>query len=415
MVRRKDIEIMAPVGSFDSLTAAINAGANAVYFGTGNLNMRSQSAVNFTPDDIAEVARQCREHNMRSYLTLNTIMYDEDLADMEIVLQKAKEAGVSAIIASDIAAIEAGIRYGHEIHISTQVNVSNIEAVRFYARFADVMVLARELNMEQVRHIYDTIVKEQITGPSGKLIQLEMFCHGALCMAVSGKCYLSLHEHNHSANRGSCLQVCRRSYTVKESETGVELDVANPYIMSPKDLCTIGFLDKLTGSGVRVLKIEGRARPAEYVKIVVECYGEALQSLEDGTYSKEKIDGWMHRLSQVFNRGFWNGYYLGQRLGEWNDSYGSKATRKKVYLAKCTNYFSKLGVGEFLLETGELNVGDEVLISGPNTGARFLKVSELRLDRDPVDKVVKGQIFSMPVDEVVRRSDKLYGWEEVKR
>lgn len=406
---------MAPVGSFDSLTAAINAGADAVYFGTGNLNMRSQSAINFTPDDIAEIARQCREHNMHSYLTLNTIMYDEDLADMEIVLQKAKEAGVSAIIASDIAAIEAGIRYGHEIHISTQVNVSNIEAVRFYARFADVMVLARELNMEQVRHIYDTIVKEQITGPSGKLIQLEMFCHGALCMAVSGKCYLSLHEHNHSANRGSCLQVCRRSYTVKESETGVELDVTNPYIMSPKDLCTIGFLDKLTGAGVRVLKIEGRARPAEYVKIVVECYSEALQSLEDGTYSKEKIDGWMQRLSQVFNRGFWNGYYLGQRLGEWNDSYGSKATRKKVYLAKCTNYFSKLGVGEFLLETGELNVGDEVLISGPNTGARFLKVSELRLDRDPVEKVVKGQVFSMPVDEVVRRSDKLYGWEEVKR
>jgi U32 family peptidase len=415
MIRRKDIEIMAPVGSFDSLAAAINAGADAVYFGTGNLNMRSQSAVNFTPEDIAEVARQCRKHNMRSYLTLNTIMYDEDLAGMETVLQKAKEAGVSAIIASDIAAIEAGIRYGHEIHISTQVNVSNIEAVRFYSRFADVVVLARELNMEQVHHIYDTIVKEQIKGPSGKLIQLEMFCHGALCMAVSGKCYLSLHEHNHSANRGSCLQVCRRSYTVKESETGVELDVTNPYIMSPKDLCTIGFLDKLTDAGVRVLKIEGRARPAEYVKIVVECYSEALLSLENGTYSKEKIDGWMQRLSQVFNRGFWNGYYLGQKLGEWNDSYGSKATRKKVYLAKCTNYFSKLGVGEFLLETGELKIGDEVLISGSNTGARFMKVSELRLDRDPVEKVLKGQVFSMPVEDIVRRSDKLYGWEEVKR
>jgi putative protease len=340
-------------------------------------------------------------------------MYDEDLADMEIALQKAKEAGVTAIIASDIAAIESGIRHGHEIHISTQVNVSNIEAVRFYARFADVMVLARELNMQQVKHIRETIVKENITGSAGKLIQLEMFCHGALCMAVSGKCYLSLHEHNHSANRGQCLQVCRRAYQVKEVETGVELEIDNQYIMSPKDLCTIGFVDKMLDAGVRVFKIEGRARPAEYVKLVVETYNEAINSIIDGTYSKDKIDAWKITLSQVFNRGFWDGYYLGQRLGEWNDSYGAKTTRKKTYIAKCTNYFGKLGVGEFLMESGELNVGDEILISGPSTGARILKVDELRYELQSVDKVIKGQSFSLPVGETIRRSDKMYRWDDV--
>lgn len=412
-INRSDIEIMAPVGAFDSLTAAIDAGANSVYFGIGKLNMRSQSAVNFTPDDLQEIVNRCKPHGIRTYLTVNTIMYDEDLADMEIALQKAKEAGVTAIIASDIAAIESGIRHGHEIHISTQVNVSNIEAVRFYARFADVMVLARELNMQQVKHIRETIVKENITGPAGKLIQLEMFCHGALCMAVSGKCYLSLHEHNHSANRGQCLQVCRRAYQVKEVETGAELEIDNQYIMSPKDLCTIGFVDKMLDAGVRVFKIEGRARPAEYVKLVVETYNEAINSIIDGTYSKDKIDAWKTTLSQVFNRGFWDGYYLGQRLGEWNDSYGAKTTRKKTYIAKCTNYFGKLGVGEFLMESGELNVGDEILISGPSTGARILKVDELRYELQSVDKVIKGQSFSLPVGETIRRSDKMYRWDDV--
>jgi putative protease len=412
-INRSDIEIMAPVGAFDSLTAAIDAGANSVYFGIGKLNMRSQSAVNFTPDDLQEIVNRCKPHGIRTYLTVNTIMYDEDLADMEIALQKAKEAGVTAIIASDIAAIESGIRHGHEIHISTQVNVSNIEAVRFYARFADVMVLARELNMQQVKHIRETIVKENITGPAGKLIQLEMFCHGALCMAVSGKCYLSLHEHNHSANRGQCLQVCRRAYQVKEVETGAELEIDNQYIMSPKDLCTIGFVDKMLDAGVRVFKIEGRARPAEYVKLVVETYNEAINSIIDGTYSKDKIDAWKTTLSQVFNRGFWDGYYLGQRLGEWNDSYGAKTTRKKTYIAKCTNYFGKLGVGEFLMESGELNVGDEILISGPSTGARILKVDELRYELQSVDKVTKGQSFSLPVGETIRRSDKMYRWDDV--
>lgn len=412
-INRSDIEIMAPVGAFDSLTAAIDAGANSVYFGIGKLNMRSQSAVNFTPDDLQEIVNRCKPHGIRTYLTVNTIMYDEDLADMEIALQKAKEAGVTAIIASDIAAIESGIRHGHEIHISTQVNVSNIEAVRFYARFADVMVLARELNMQQVKHIHETIVKENITGPAGKLIQLEMFCHGALCMAVSGKCYLSLHEHNHSANRGQCLQVCRRAYQVKEVETGAELEIDNQYIMSPKDLCTIGFVDKMLDAGVRVFKIEGRARPAEYVKLVVETYNEAINSIIDGTYSKDKIDAWKITLSQVFNRGFWDGYYLGQRLGEWNDSYGAKTTRKKTYIAKCTNYFGKLGVGEFLMESGELNVGDEILISGPSTGARILKVDELRYELQSVDKVTKGQSFSLPVGETIRRSDKMYRWDDV--
>lgn len=412
-INRSDIEIMAPVGAFDSLAAAIQAGANSVYFGIGKLNMRSQSAVNFTPDDLQEIVDRCKPHQIRTYLTINTIMYDGDLADMEIALQKAKEAGVTAVIASDIAAIEAATRHGHEIHISTQVNISNVEAVRFYARFADVMVLARELNMDQVKHIHQTIINENITGPSGKIIQLEMFCHGALCMAVSGKCYLSLHEHNHSANRGQCLQVCRRAYNVKEVETGAELEIDNQYIMSPKDLCTIGFVDKMLDAGVRVFKIEGRARPAEYVKLVVETYNEAFDAIADGSYSTEKIDKWKKTLSQVFNRGFWDGYYLGQRLGEWNDSYGAKTTRKKSYLAKCTNYFAKLDVGEFVMESGTLKVGDEIIITGPTTGARILTIKELRLERESVDEVTKGQVFSMPVEGLIRRSDKMYGWKEI--
>jgi len=412
-ISRSEIEIMAPVGAFDSLSAAINAGANSVYFGIGKLNMRSQSAVNFTPDDLQEIVDRCKPHNIRTYLTINTIMYDGDLADMEIALQRAKEVGVTAVIASDIAAIEAATRHGLEIHISTQVNISNVEAVRFYARFADVMVLARELNMEQVKHIHQTIVNENIIGPTGKLIQLEMFCHGALCMAVSGKCYLSLHEHNHSANRGQCLQVCRRAYNVKEVETGAELEVENQYIMSPKDLCTIGFVDKMLDAGVRVFKIEGRARPPEYVKLVVETYNEAFESIVEETYSKEKIEEWKNNLSQVFNRGFWDGYYLGQRLGEWNDSYGAKTTRKKIYIAKCTNYFAKLGVAEFLMESGEINVGDEILISGPTTGAQIMQVKELRFDREAVEKVTKGQSFSMPVEVLIRRSDKMYRWDDI--
>jgi putative protease len=410
---RSEVEIMAPVGSFDSLSAAIQAGTNAVYFGIGKLNMRSQSSVNFTLDDMEQIVNECNKHNIKTYLTVNTVMYQEDIAEMKEVLQHAKRVGITAVIASDMSAILSARELGIEVHLSTQVNISNSDALKFYAQFADVVVLARELNMNQVASISEVIQKENITGPSGKLVKLEMFCHGALCMAISGKCYLSLHEHNKSANRGECLQVCRRSYKVEDEETGIELSVTNPYIMSPKDLCTIGFLDRLMESGVKVLKIEGRARPAEYVKIVVETYNEALQAIEEGTYTPDKIDIWKKSLSQVFNRGFWDGYYLGQRLGEWNDAHGSKTTRKKAYLGKCTNYFSKLKVGEFVMETGKLKVGDEVLISGPSTGARILKVEELRFDLQPVEEVTKGQVFSMYVGDMVRRSDKLYSWEEV--
>lgn len=409
---RKDFEIMAPVGSRESLAAAVHAGADAVYFGIEGLNMRSRSSANFTADDMADIAAFCTERGVKTYLTVNTVIYDGDMELMRSIIRRAKDSGISAIIASDMAAILFAREIGQEVHISTQVNVSNIEAVKFYARFADVMVLARELNMDQVTEIHRAIEAEDIRGPHGDRIRLEMFCHGALCMAVSGKCYMSLHEMNSSANRGACNQICRRAYTVTDRETGEQLDIENKYIMSPKDLKAIHFLNKMVDAGVRVFKIEGRARGPEYVAETVACYSEALQAIADGTYSAEMVPEWDRRLAKTFNRGFWNGYYLGQRLGEWSAKYGSSATRVKRYAAKTIRYFSKLGVGEFLMEGGELKVGDEVVLTGPTTGALIFKVEELRYDLQPVDKVKKGDLFSMPVPEKVRPSDKLYLWDK---
>ncbi len=411
-LNRKNFEIMAPVGSWESLAAALDAGADAVYFGIEGLNMRSRSSANFTADDMERIAATCAERGVKTYLTVNTVIYDADIRLMREIIDRAKGAGISAVIASDIAAISYCVKIGQEVHISTQVNVTNIEAVRFYAAWADVMVLARELNLDQVAEISRQIEAEGITGPAGRPIRLEMFCHGALCMAVSGKCYMSLHEMNSSANRGACNQICRRSYTVRDRETGEELDIENQYIMSPKDLCTIGFLDKMVDAGVRVFKIEGRARGPEYVGETVRCYSEALQAICDGSYSPELTEKWEERLRKVFNRGFWDGYYLGRRLGEWSAKYGSSATRTKRYIAKATRYFSRLGVAEFRMEAGELSVGDEVIITGPTTGALILKAGELRTDDGPVGKVCKGNLFSMPVPQKVRLSDRLYLWEE---
>lgn len=401
---------MAPVGSRESLAAAVRAGADAVYFGIEGLNMRSRSSANFTADDMEEIVRFCSARGVKTYLTVNTVIYDGDLELMRTIIDRAHSAGISAIIASDIAAILYARSIGQEVHMSTQVNISNFEAVKFYSQFADVMVLARELNMDQVGYIHRMIHETGLKGPGAKPIRLEMFCHGALCMAVSGKCYLSLHELNSSANRGACNQICRRAYTVTDRETGEQLDVENQYIMSPKDLKTIHFLNKMVDAGVRVFKIEGRARGAEYVAETVACYSEALAAIAKGSYSEEKIAEWDGRLEKVFNRGFWNGYYMGQRLGEWSSKYGSSSTRVKHYVAKTNRYFSKLGVGEFYMEAGELNVGDEIVISGPTTGALIMTVPELRYELRPVDKVVKGQLFSMPVDRKVRPSDKLYLW-----
>lgn len=409
-MNRKDFEIMAPVGSRESLAAAVKAGADAVYFGIGGLNMRSRSSANFTADDMADIAAFCTARGVKTYLTVNTVIYDSDMELMRTIIDRAWEAGISAVIASDMAAILYARSIGQEVHISTQVNVTNFEAVRFYAQFADVMVLARELNLDQVSEIHRRILEEGVTGPGGKPIRLEMFCHGALCMAVSGKCYLSLHEMNSSANRGACNQICRRAYTVTDRETGEQLDVENQYIMSPKDLKTIHFLNRMAEAGVRVFKIEGRARGPEYVAETVACYSEALQAIADGTFGEEAVARWDERLSKVFNRGFWNGYYLGQRLGEWSSKYGSSATRVKQYAAKAIRYFSKIGVGEFFMEAGELKVGDEIVIAGPTTGAVIMKVGELRFDLKSVERVTKGQLFSMPVPEKVRPSDKLYLW-----
>lgn len=403
---------MAPVGSRESLAAALNAGADAIYFGIEGLNMRSRSSANFTADDMAEIAGICDEKGVKTYLTVNTVIYDSDMELMRRIIDRAHEAGISAIIASDMAAILYARSIGQEVHISTQVNVSNFEAVKFYSQFADVMVLARELNMEQVAEIHRQILESGLHGPAGKPIRLEMFCHGALCMAVSGKCYLSLHQLNSSANRGACNQICRRSYTVTDRETGDQLDVENKYIMSPKDLKTIHFLNKMVDAGVTVFKIEGRARGPEYVAETVGCYSEALQAICDGSFSDEMVKSWDERLSKVFNRGFWNGYYLGQRLGEWSSKYGSSSTRVKKYAAKTIRHFSRLGVGEFLMEAGELNIGDEIVISGPTTGAIIMKIEELRFDLKPVEKVTKGQLFSMPVPGKVRPSDRLYLWEK---
>lgn len=409
---------MAPVGSRESLAAAIQAQADSIYFGIGSLNMRAHSANTFSIDDLREIAETCNEHHIKSYLTVNTIIYDKDMELMHKIVDAAHEAGISAIIASDVAVMNYAHSIGQEIHHSTQLNISNIEALRFYAQFADVVVLARELNLDQVAVIHEAIDKENICGPSGKKLRIEMFCHGALCMAISGKCYLSLHEMNSSANRGACMQVCRRGYTVKDKETDVELDVDNQYIMSPKDLKTIHFINKMMDAGVRVFKIEGRARGAEYVRTVTECYKEAIQSALDGTYTDEKINQWDKRLKAVFNRGFWNGYYLGQRLGEWSKNYGSQATERKIYVGKGIRYFSNLGVAEFLVEAAELNVGDKLLITGPTTGAVFANLTEARVDLKVVPTVRKGEHFSMKISEKIRPSDKLYklvSTEELKK
>ena len=414
MLRRKDFEIMAPVGSWESLAAALSAGADAVYFGIEGLNMRSRSSANFTMDDMDNIVAECNRHGVKSYLTVNTVVYDSDISLLHNIIDRAKQAGISAIISADMAAILYARQIGQEVHISTQVNVANADAVRFYSQFADVMVLARELNMEQVKGITDQIRDEDIKGPNGKPVRIEMFCHGALCMAVSGKCYMSLHQMNSSANRGACNQICRRAYVVTDKDTGQELEVDNQYIMSPKDLKTIHFLNKMVDAGVRVFKIEGRARGPEYVKEVVECYNQALQAICDGTYDEEKIAQWDERLSRVFNRGFWDGYYLGQRLGEWSSKYGPSSSRVKVYAAKAIRYFSKIGVAEFKLESSELAVGDEVVITGPTTGALIFKVDEIRVDLQAVEKAVKGDRFSIPVPERVRPNDRLYIWRTVE-
>lgn len=407
-MNEKDFEIMAPVGSYESLTAAIQGGADSIYFGIEGLNMRSRSSNNFTTNDLREIVAICKQHNMKSYLTVNTVIYDEDLPLMQEIIQAAKEADVSAIIAADVAAMSYARSIGAEVHLSTQLNISNVEALKFYALFADVVVLARELNLQQVHEIYKQIIEQQITGPSGALIRIEMFCHGALCMAVSGKCYLSLHETNASANRGACYQVCRRGYTVKDKESDIELDIDNQYIMSPKDLKTIHFMNKMMDAGVRVFKIEGRARGAEYVRTVVECYKEAVHAYCTADFSDERIAAWDERLKTVFNRGFWNGYYLGQRLGEWSHNYGSNATKRKVYIGKGIKYFANIGIAEFQMETQSLKVGDEILVTGPTTGALMQTVEEIRVDLKPVNETVKGERFSMKVNERIRPSDKLF-------
>ena len=414
-MRREEFEIMARVGCYGSLQAAIQRGANSIYFGIEGRNMRARSSVNFTIDDLHNIARICDENGLKSYLTVNTIIYDNDMELMRRIVDAAREAGISAIIASDVAAMTYARSVGVEVHLSTQLNISNVEALRFYAQFADVVVLARELNMDQVARIYKAIHEENIVGPAGKPIRIEMFCHGALCMAVSGKCYLSLHEMNHSANRGGCMQICRRSYNVTDRETGEELAIENQYIMSPKDLKTIHFLNKLIDSGVRVFKIEGRARGPEYVSQVVSCYNEAIEACLEGTFTDERIEQWNTRLATVFNRGFWDGYYLGQRLGEWSKNYGSSATKRKEYIGKGMKYFSNIGVAEFLLESGELSVGDEILITGPTTGAIIVTVDELRVALKPVEKAVKGQHFSIKIDQKIRPSDKLYKWVDTNR
>ncbi|MDR1746777.1 MAG: U32 family peptidase [Tannerella sp.] len=403
-------EIMAPAGSYESLMAAIQGGAGSVYFGIEQLNMRSRSSSNFTIDDLRAIASVCRDHNVKSYLTVNTVMYDDDLPLMREIIDASKGAGVSAILAADVAAMEYANRIGQEVHLSTQLNIANVEALKFYARFADVVVPARELNLEQIRRIRQTIEEQNIKGPKGDLIRIEMFCHGALCMAVSGKCYLSLHEMNSSANRGACMQLCRRGYTVKDRETDIELEVDNPFIMSPKDLKTIHFINKMMDAGVEVFKIEGRARGPEYVREVTACYREAVQACMEGTYDEAKIAAWDERLKAVFNRGFWNGYYLGQRLGEWSSRYGSNATKRKEYIAKGIDYFSRIGVAEFEMESGTLKTGDEVWITGPTTGAILLTVEEIRVDLKPVSETVKGERFSIKVNERIRPSDRMYKW-----
>ena len=403
-----DFEIMAPVGSRESLAAAIQAGANSIYFGIGQLNMRSHSANHFDINDLHEIAETCKAHGIKTYLTVNTIIYDEDMEAMRQIVDAAKAADISAVIASDVAVLVYCRQVGVEVHLSTQLNITNVESLKFYAQFADVTVLARELNMTQVKHIYDEITNQNICGPMGKPVRIEMFCHGALCMAVSGKCYMSLHEANRSANRGQCVQICRRSYTATDNETGHQLEIDNKYLMSPKDLKTVRFIDKMIDAGVRVFKIEGRARGPEYVYTVVSCYREAIQAVLEGTFTEEKKDKWDERLATVFNRGFWDGYYQGQTMGEWNKNYGSLATEKKVLVGKVTKYFSKIGVAEISVEAATFKKGDKLLITGTTTGAMYLDAKEIRYDLGAVEEVEQGWRVSIPVPDKVRPNDKFF-------
>ena len=407
-MKREDIEILAPVGSWESLAVAVKSGANAVYFGIDRLNMRSKSTLNFSLNDLSGIVDFCNSHKVKTYMTLNAVIYNEDLLLMRKLVDAAKDNHIDAIIGSDISVIEYANSIGVEVHISTQQNISNIEAVKFFSKFADVIVLARELTLEQINVIYKAIYQDDVRGPSGNYIKLELFIHGAMCMAISGKCYLSLHSYNKSANCGNCLQICRRSYIVTDKETNNEFEIDNHFIMSPKDLCTIEFLDQILNSGVSVLKIEGRARQADYVKTVVEAYSEAVNAIYNGIYSPDNIAKWKDRLSTVFNRGFWDGYYLGKTIDEWSDSYGSKATKKKIYIGKGMNYFTDLNIAEFLVETGSVSVGDEILITGPTTGLIETQIKEIRVNLLPVNEAVKGDRFSMQIDEHIRRSDKLY-------
>lgn len=408
MKKIQEYEIMSPVGSYESLTAAIQGGADSIYFGIEGLNMRAKSSNNFTIDDLHKIVEICKENGLKSYLTVNTIIYDNDITLMRKIVDAAKEARLSAIIAADVAVMIYARSIGVEVHLSTQLNITNTESLKFYAQFADVVVLARELNLDQVSFIYKDIVEQQIKGPSGELIRIEMFCHGALCMAVSGKCYLSLHEKDLSANRGACNQICRRAYTVKDKDSQIELDIDNEYIMSPKDLKTIHFMNKMMDAGVRVFKIEGRARGPEYVRIATACYKEAVEAYCSDTFDEEKIEVWNEKLSTVFNRGFWDGYYLGQRLGEWTHRYGSGATKRKVYIGKAIRHFSNIGVTEFLVESQSIEEGDELLITGPTTGAVFMTAADMRVDLKQVAETVKGERFSIKTDEKIRPNDQLY-------
>ena len=404
----ENLEILAPVGSYESLSAAINAGCNSIYFGVEQLNMRARSSINFTIEDLVEIVKRCKKAGVKSYLTINTVLYDHDIRLMTTIVNGAQKSGISAIIASDHAAMAHARKIGMPIHISTQTNVTNIETVEFYSVYADVMVLSRELSLRQVEHICNEIKRRNITGPSGNLVGIEIFAHGALCMAVSGKCYLSLHSHNASANRGACIQNCRRNYIVKDKDEGIEFEIDNEYIMSAQDLCTIGFLDKILAAGVNILKIEGRGRSADYVDTTVRAYREAVESVRQNTYTTEKIEAWNVELATVFNRGFWDGYYLGQKMGEWNSSYGSKATEKKIFLGRGIKYFNKIKVAEFEIESGKLSSGDKILITGPTTGVIRSVVNEMRIDDLAVEAADKGDRFSLYVEETVRPSDKLY-------
>lgn len=406
--KKEKVELMAPAGSFESLRAAIQAGANAVYFGIEQLNMRAKSINNFIMKDLTGISEICKERNVKTYLTINTVIYDHDVSLMKRIVNSAKEAGIDAVIAADHAVLSYCKKVGMPLHISTQANISNIQSVEFYSAYADTVVLARELSLSQVSDIARQVKRHKLTGPSGDLIKVEVFAHGALCMAVSGKCYLSLHSHNSSANRGACIQNCRKKYTVIDQEEGVELQINNEYIMSSKDLCTVDFLDKLIGAGINILKIEGRGRSADYVYVTTKCYREAIDAYYSGTYTADKIAIWKKELARVFNRGFWEGYYLGKETGEWTDQGGSKATEKKIYSAKAVKYYSDKHIGEFKLESGDLKLGASILLSGPTTGVIHTKVTSLRVDNKEVSSVKKGELFTMPFTQKIRPSDKLY-------